>query len=117
MRYQPLESLSYKSFVAPNWDKEDLVDIARWINNQRLLFKVPSYKYFFGRESDGRSLSKTSKEHKEVFEMLSKNKPDLDYTKSFNENVSKLRKEIEERNLWVTKVQTKYEQMRLLLPA
>lgn len=42
MRYQPLESLTYKTFVSDYWEEPDLIDIARWANNRRLLFSVPS---------------------------------------------------------------------------
>lgn len=117
MRYQPLESLTYKSFVAPNWDEKDLVDIARWVNNRRLLFRVPSYKYFFGRKSDGKSLSRTSNEQKRLFSQLSKTEPGLDYSKLFKGNVDLIREEINERKILLSRMQKGYNQLQLLLPA
>jgi hypothetical protein len=57
MRYQPLDTLKYKTYVSPFWNEGDCVDIGRWVNDRNVFMPVKRYKYYIGRKEDGKCIS------------------------------------------------------------
>ncbi len=106
MRYQPLDTLKYKSYVSPQWSENDAIDIGRWANNRHVLPKVPRFTDYYGRKEDGTCLSKCSINEIRAFEAVKKRMPTpiaIDYTKPFRANLGALRQELEQRAIILQK--------------
>ncbi len=106
MRYQPLNEESYKTYISPYWDEKDVVDIARWINSRPVLMSTPSYKYYYGRNEDGKCINSTTQEERHILKVLEMNPPKLDYTKGFKDNLSAIRAEINARNKVLSQIRS-----------
>lgn len=96
MRYQPLDTLYPKTYLSPYWTEEDAKDIARWTNNRYVFLSCGSYKFYKGRNSEGKCLSVSDKQYLNYISQFS-NKLAIDFKKTFKENLAFIKKEIKER--------------------
>lgn len=115
MRYQPLGSLTYKTYVSPYWEENDLVDIARWANNRRILYKVPSFKYYYGRRLDGKCLASLTQGQREILNQVKVDMKAYDFSKTYQENRDLIQKELDERNNVLTRITKEFEQMEFAI--
>ncbi len=110
MRYIPCDSLYYKKYVSPQWQKEDAIDIGRFFNHRSVIFKVPRYLYYVGRDQDEKCINQFSS-LKGIENFLSNmSLPDIDYTKSFSYNLKKIKGELDMRNEAMATVREKLRQ-------
>ena len=115
MRYQPLGSLTYKTFVSPYWDETNLVDIARWANNRRILYKVPSFKFYYGRRTDGKCLAALTEGQRDVLSQVKVNLQNYDFTKTYEDNRELIRKELQERSSVLIRIASEFEQLEFAM--
>lgn len=117
MRFQPLDTIKYKSYVSPHWDENECVDIGRWANNRIISMKVSRYKEYYGRKEDGKCLNSTTKELKEILSLKkSKELLPFDFTKGFKYNLQFIKKEISDRRNELNNTDNsilKYEQIAM----
>lgn len=114
MRYQPLDTLSFKSYVSPYWNERDCVDIGRFINSHDVFWQVKYYRYYYGRKADGTCLNSCKDTTLKVVETLRSmfDTPlQLDFNKSYTENLHLLKEEIKIRNEALSKMQEVSEQL------
>lgn len=101
MRYQPMDSLTYKTYVAHGWHKNDLIDLGRWANNRWVFPKVPRYSMYYGRNDDGTCYSKSNERDQKVFSAVRtamETPLTVDFSKSFKSNLDAIRRELELRD-------------------
>lgn len=107
MRYQPLNTMKYKSYVSPKWSKQDCIDIGRFANNRYVLWTAKYFRHYYGRLSDGTSLSST-KGLRDIMKYVASmyNQPlELNYDKTFNDNLHLLKEDIKIRTEGLNKLQ------------
>lgn len=97
MRFQPYDTLEYKSYVSPYWSDKDCVDIGRWGNNRRVFMKMPRYKYYYGRKEDGQCINSFNDSARQILNSLYAENLKIDFSKPFKENINVIKEELEER--------------------
>lgn len=115
IRFQPLDNLTYKTYVSPFWTSEDLVDIARWANSRRVLAKTPNYKFYYGRQEDGKCLSHFQGDQSLFVSGHSFEIPILNYDLGYQANFEILKRDLRERNESHKRNQRQVTQMRLAI--
>lgn len=107
MRYSPLDSLKYKSYLSPLWSKEDAVDVGRFFNDRRVIFRVPRYLYYVGRDEDAKCIShyKNLSEAECIYDPMSL--PNIDFSKPFKNNVEILKTELQMRQEAMAEIREK----------
>lgn len=115
MRFQPLDILTYKTYVSPFWKSEDLVDVARWANNRRVLLSVPNFNFYYGRQNDGKCLSRFEEDQKVLIGTINHEFPKLDYTLGFKVNLGQLRADLRDRHDFLNRSNEQIIQMQLAM--
>lgn len=115
MRFQPLNSPTYKTYISPLWKKEDLIDLGRWSNGRFVLPKVPNFKFYFGRKKDGTCLSRFQTAHKEILKKVKHDLPKLNYALDFKANLPIIREDLGARNDFLNRSEKRITQLQLAI--
>lgn len=121
MRYQPLDTLTYKTYVSPLWNELDAIDVGRWVNSRRVYKVTPRYLYYYGRDDDNKCINKFNEIQLSAITSI-KNKIHsplkLDFSKSYKENYNFIREELLQREdmMHRFKEEVKHTQLSLLNP-
>lgn len=114
MRFQPLDTLQYKTYVSPYWNEQDCVDIARWTNSRQVFMKTPRYMYYHGRKADGTCISKTSEIELRVLNSLNLSNLPIDFSKSYKDNLNIIQDELKRRDDLLNGVNKQIEKIQQL---
>lgn len=98
MRYMPPATLTYKGYVAPEWDPKVAVDIGRFANNRFVFWRCKGdFGRYMGRKADGRSVSAFSAAERSLLANLQGSLNRIDFTKGFKHNLQSVRDDIARR--------------------
>lgn len=118
MRYQPLDTLKYKTYVSPLWSERDCVDIGRWVNDRKVFMPVKRYKYYIGRKEDGKCLSSLTNVQK--LEFLTEIAADIlpfDFSRGYDQNLPFITEELAVRRTNTNSTHSKidFEQLEIMV--
>jgi hypothetical protein len=118
MRYQPLDTLKYKTYVSPLWTERDCVDIGRWVNDRRVFMPVKRYKYYIGRKEDGKCLSSLTDVQKlEFLNQIAADILPFDFSKGYSYNLTFINEELAIRSSTTNQTHDKdnFEQLEFMV--